>query len=354
MPRREYQSSVNTTSALAEHLGLSRWTVSRALNGHAGVKAETVARVRAAMEELGFHPNPLARGLRGGRTNTVGICYQTYGTPVFSQKLIALQTELRSRGYRAIIELIEDEAETEREVIRHFGSMKVEGVLFVGGPAADNIDHVERLVAEGSFHAVSVDPVHGSSLPSVSLDRGKAMEIALGHLEAAGHRKLALMGVHEGILYGGRRVRALKKAAPKLGFDWSRDVFQLIDSRFDKMDYRSGRGLAERFISELAGKCTAILAINDQVAIGAMGLLSERGIAVPRDVSIVGFDNLEVARHLNPSLATVDQRIHAVARKGVDLLLGLIAGRPAAGAPPLLVEPEFIMGDSLGPANRRL
>ncbi|MEM9160194.1 MAG: LacI family DNA-binding transcriptional regulator, partial [Verrucomicrobiota bacterium] len=298
MGRSKANDKINSTTALAEHLGLSRWTVSRALNGHAGVKPETVERVRTAMEELGFAPNVLARGLRGGKTGVVGVCFQTFGTPVFSKKLITLQNELRKRDYRAIIELIDDNASLERQVVSHFLSMRVDGIVFVGGPNKENLSYIEELAHDGSLSVVTMDPVYSSSLREVSLDRSKAMSDAMEKLYDLGHRKIALMGINKDILYGGRRIAALKESAEKLGMDWRRDIRILNSAEFGTMDYRSGRGLAELILNDSKFDSTGIVAINDQVAIAAIGRLAEEGIRTPKDYSIVGFDNLDVARHM--------------------------------------------------------
>src|SRR5690606_23635790 len=104
---------VATTSALARHLGLSRWTVSRVLNGHPGVRPDTVARVRAAMDELGFTPDPLARGLRGTPTGAVGVCFSELESPILARKTATLQRLLREAGLRSLIELTNGEADLE-------------------------------------------------------------------------------------------------------------------------------------------------------------------------------------------------------------------------------------------------
>ena len=353
MGRSKANDKINSTSALAAHLGLSRWTVSRALNGHAGVKPETVERVRAAMDEMGFSPNVLARGLRGGKTGVVGICFQTFGTPVFSKKLITLQNKLREEDYRAIIELIDDDAMEERQVVSHFLSMHVEGIIFVGGPHKENVSYIEDLAKGGSVSIVAVDPVYSSSLPEVSLDRPWVMASALTRLSELGHRRIALMGVHKDVLYGGRRINALKKAAMDLGLDWDEDVRILKDDAFDGMDYRSGRGLAEMVLKDDRFDSTAIIAINDQVAIGAMGRFSEAGLEAPLDYSIVGFDNLDVSQHMHPTLSTIDQKIDAMARETLSVLLNQMNADPASDGSHRSVKPEWIEGESVASPRKR-
>ncbi len=338
---------VNTTSSLARHLGLSRWTVSRALNGHSGVKSETVERVHAAMDELGFSPNLLARGLRGGKTGVVGICFQTFGTPVFSTRLIALQNALRASGYRAMVELIDGGADLEKQAIRHFQSMKVEGIIFVGGPSSANLAYVEALEKENLMSFVSIDPVIDNLLPQVVVDRAWVMDFILQHLFDLGHRKVAFLGIQEDILYGELRLQVLQETARRLGMDWKNDIEILTDDAFSGMDYQSGRGLADKALKAGGFKSTAILSLNDQVAIGAMGRLQEEGVAIPNDISIVGYDNLPVSAHLHPKLASVDQRIEKISQETVSLLLANIDGTLADDQRQVLIRPDFIKGESL-------
>lgn len=347
---REPSKKVNTTLALAKHLGLSRWTVSRALNGHAGVKAETVERVNAAMRTLGFSPNALARGLRGGKTEVVGICFHTFGTPVFSKKLIALQETLRKKGYSAIIELIEDDPEAENKVIRHFLSLKVEGIIFVGGPRVENLEMVKELRRSHSVSVVAIDPFGEVDLPRISLDRGYAMKLALEKLHALGHRKIATLGIRSDVIYGAERIASLKKVSKELGLEWGKSLKLISDEKNPRMDFEAGRVLGQRFFAE-ASECTAILAINDQVAIGAMRVLREKGLTIPDDVSIVGFDNMDCSAHLHPTLASVDQRIDDFTLQAVEMLLDEFGEFPSGSAPTKHVKPKIVMGESVAPVK---
>lgn len=346
MSARNQSQKVNTTLALAQYLGLSRWTVSRALNGHPGVKTETVERVKAAMDQLGFSPNALARGLRGGKTGVVGICFQTFGTPVFSKKLIALQKTLWAKGYRAIIELIEEDAEAERQVVRHFQSLKVEGIIFVGGPHQENLALVEGLREHSSLAVIAIDPFFEVDLPHVSLDREYAMRLSLEKLHALGHRKIALFGIREDIIYGAERVKALKAVSRKLGLEWGTDIVTISDPESAGMDYAGGKRLASLFLGE-ARDCTAILAINDQVAIGAMSYMQAKGISIPNDLSVMGFDNLNVSSHLHPTLASVDQCIDYSTTEAVTLLMDGVASDGENANRRVKVKPELIEGESI-------
>lgn len=340
---------VNTTLALAQHLGLSRWTVSRALNGHPGVREETAQRVQRAMDSLGFSPNALARGLRGGKTRVVGICFQTFGTPVFSKKLIALQSALRREGYRAIIELIEEDADAEKAVIRHFVSLQVDGMIFVGGPSKANLPLVLALRDSSSIAALLIDPAESLDLPQIRLDRGHAMKISMKKLHDQGHRNVVIMGIRDDVIYGSERVESLQSICHDLDMEWGVDAVLFNDGDSKGMDFEAGRRLGVQFLKDNKG-ATGILAINDQVAIGAMRALQEGGIRIPDDVSIVGFDNLDCSQHLYPSLASVDQRIDFVAQTAVDELMRHMQQNKTGSSECLWVKPKFTWGESLGKA----
>ncbi len=346
---RKSSKKVNTTLALAQHLGLSRWTVSRALNGHAGVKAETVERVKAAMQTLGFSPNALARGLRGGKTGVVGICFQTFGTPVFSKKLIALQESLRKRGYSGIIELIEDDAEAENKVIRHFLSLKVEGIIFVGGPQVENLEFVRDLRNSNALSVLAIDPFSESDIPQISLDRGHAMRISLEKFYELGHRKIAVLGIRADVIYGAERVASLNDVSKELGLEWGKSLKLIVDEESLEMNYDTGHKLAKRFLEE-ASDCTAVLAINDPVAIGAMRVFLKSGLSIPGDISLIGFDNLDCSSHLHPTLTSVDQRIEYFTEQAVEMLVLQMGGASQDGDKVKQVKPELVLGESIAPA----
>lgn len=119
---------ISSTKDLAQHLGISRWTVSRVLNGHPEVKEESRIRVLEAAGELGFSPNAMARGLRGGPTGLIGVCFQELESPALAKKMAFLQQELRTWGFQAMIELTDGDPELEESVIRHFLSLRTEGI----------------------------------------------------------------------------------------------------------------------------------------------------------------------------------------------------------------------------------
>lgn len=350
MPSSSPQATVPvaTTSALARHLGLSRWTVSRVLNGHPGVHRDTVARVQAAMAELGFTPDPLARGLRGGRSGTIGVCFQELESPILARKTATLQRLLREAGFRALIELTNGQPDLEDSVVRHFLSVRVEAVVLLGS-ALRSTDPVVALLRSAGVPVVTIDPEHRLPFTDVTLDRPAAMTLALEHLYAAGHRRFALLGLDPANAYGAARWAGLRSSARRLGVALRRDVTSHFRPGHLVHDYAYGADLAEQFL-RARSDATGLLAVNDRVALGAIHRLRAADRMVPRDLSVIGYDNLDVGPHVVPELTTIDQQVGLMMQMATSLLLAGLQGGGARSPVRQVVQPVLVQRGSVGPA----
>lgn len=346
MPKR--RTAVDSTTALARHLGLSRWTVSRALNGHPEVSAETAQRVQAAMREIGFVPSPFARGLRGGRTSTIGIAFRELETPILVRKVSHMQKLLRARNYRPLFELTEATAELGLDVMRHFIAMRVEGVVLVDAPAGPASARWLELLARHKIPAVFLEPREALPPNSIALDRREAMAQVTSHLYRLGHRHFALLGIDRSYPLGVPRCEGVADALRAQGesFDASVETIMGSNRRFDAFDY--GRELAEYLLGRPTLP-TALLALNDEIAAGALWRLQQAGLSVPRDVSIFGFDNLAIATQTAPRLCTVDQQVAVLIDLAVDLLFQLLEGKPGEERPARQVAGQLVLRDSVAP-----
>jgi len=337
---------VATTSALAERLGLSRWTVSRVLNGHAGVSRATVARVQAAMAELGFTPDPLARGLRGTRSGTVGVCFSELESPILARKTATLQRLLREAGFRALIELTEGQGALEEAVVRHFLAVRVEAVVLLGSELRPADPAVALLRAAG-LPVVTIDPCHRLPFTEVSLDRPAAMGRALEHLHGLGHRRFALLGLDPANPYGAARWTGLRATARRLGVSVRGDVTSFLRPDHPVHDYAYGAELAEQFLRARGG-ATGLIAVNDRVALGALHRLRTAGLEAPRDLSMIGYDNLDIGPYVTPALTTIDQQVGLMMQAATSLLLSGLGGRGERAAVRQLVAPVLVQRGSTG------
>ena len=329
---------VQTTEALAETLGLSRWTVSRALNGQPGVSSATREKVVAAMAQAGFSPNPLARGLRGGKTGTVGTVFQEIESPILAKKTAALQDALRERGQRGVIELTGGDTTREAEAIRHLLGWQVDGLVLANATLAPDDPLVQQLAAS-AIPTVLIDPAHPLPLPTVRLDRIFAMRQVISYLHGLGHQRFCLAGFPNDRYFEPIRHEGLRKGAVDCGLDFAQAFTAISHPAFRDQDYGYGAALADAFI-RLEPRPTAVMALNDRIAVGLQHALREaHNLRAPRDFSIIGFDDLDVSAWLEPALSTVNQQIPLVMQTAVNLLETATAMPPDERAQEHLIRP---------------
>ncbi len=347
------KAAPNTTAALARHLGISRWTVSRVLNGHSGVSEETVKRVQQAIQELDFQPSALARSLRGGQTATVGVCFQDLDSPVMAMRAASLQQRLREEGYQTVIELSGASVELERDAIRRFVGQRVDAVvsIFSRLPADDS---VIRLLQRENIPCFWIDPEHAVPGDKVVLDRARSMKLVLEHLSGLGHRRIALLGIDPADPFGALRIPGLHQHAPRFGYHFDRDFIQIYHPGETRHGFEYGYELAGEFIARCQQPMpTAIIALNDRIAIGVINRLREDGIRVPHDVSVVGYDNIAVAEHYYPSLTTVDHQTERLMDLAVRGILERLKPQGATNPPQeSSVRPKLVIRQSTDKAGR--
>ena len=201
--------SVRSTAQLAEMLGLSRWTVSRALNGHGGLDPRTVERIKETARAHGFAPSVLGRGLRSGRTNLIGICLPSIVDYFLTTKVAHLERILQAQGLHPLLQIVSGESGMENAVLERFGAMHCAGVVVIASQLEKTAPGHRSLVASGT-PVVHIDPLRTSQQPSVSTDRRSAMADALLFLHRLGHRKLVAAGISAESSYGRRRIEGLK------------------------------------------------------------------------------------------------------------------------------------------------
>lgn len=340
---------IRSTVDFARHVGLARTTVSRVLNGQPGLKAKTIQRVQAAMEATGFTPNAYALHLKGKRTATIGICMEDLLTPPAVRKLAALQRLLRERHYASLIEVLDPGH--SRRVVRHFLSMRVDAVVFIGHFVEEEIaQRIAELTAHGTPHLV-IDHAGIPGANTVALDRARGMIALVEHLIALGHTSFGLVGLTGPARTAQERMLGVRTvlAAHGLGFESCTQTRDHLHVRAG--DFAYGRALATTFAADKKHP-TAFLALNDEIGVGALHGFQAAGLRVPQDVSVTGFNNQDICAMTTPGLTSVDQQVDATTAAAADLLLAQF--KPSAKRRPLVrtIDPQLIVRGSTGPARR--
>lgn len=340
---------IRSTADFARHVGLARTTVSRVLNGQPGLKAKTIARVQAAMEATGFTPNAYALHLKGKRTATIGICMEDLLTPPAVRKLAALQRLLRERHYASLIEVLDPGH--SRRVVRHFLSMRVDAVVFIGHFIEEEIaQRIAELTAHGTPHLV-IDHAGIEGANTVSLDRARGMIAVVEHLLALGHSTFGLLALSSPARTAQERMTGVRTALAAHGLDFDTCTQSRDHLHVRAGDFEYGRALAATFVADRK-RPTAFLALNDEIAVGAIHGFQAAGLRVPQDVSVTGFNNQDICAMTTPGLTSVDQQVAATAEAAAELLLAQL-NQPLRRKPLLrTINPQLIVRGSTGPARR--
>ena len=334
---------VSSTLGLAQLLGLSEWTVSRAINGHPEVKASTRERILKAMDEFGFRPNPVARGLSGKAMGIVGVCFGMARNALMMQKVTILDEFLRENSLRGILAIAPPDQASQIRIVEDFKHLRVDGMVLVQpyiGPSQLG------KILEG-IRYVLVDYGTDDLKPRVWLDRHKAMDMIVEHLWSLGHRSFGTLGFSDD---SRDRWLGLKESLHARGASIERDVQPFVLAAPGLESFAEGIQLA-RLALAAPKRPTAFIAVNDEVAAGAMQEMRDRGIKIPADISIVGFSNFDVGQFLRPRLTTIDQQPALMMRAAGETLLSQLGSKPNRSA-NRCIDPVLIVRESTGLAKR--
>jgi DNA-binding LacI/PurR family transcriptional regulator len=283
----------------------------------------------------------------------IGVCFQELGSPILARKAGLLQEVFRECGYFAMIELTSGDRMREAEAIRHFLAMRVEGIVLVGSSLCDE-EAESLMVGSRGVPMIWVDPEQRVSGERLCLDRAYSMELVLDHLHGLGHRRFAVLGIDPENPYGAFRWPALIKHAKALGLDVEHSIFSIYEPGRMEHTYDYGRELAERCLRECPFPISAVIALNDRVAIGAINRFWEEGIRVPEDLSVTGYDNLDIGAHFRPTLTTVDQDAERLMRTAVEVLRDRIEGQSNQTVGLRLIKPQLIARGSTAEKQREV
>ncbi|MBB4930350.1 DNA-binding LacI/PurR family transcriptional regulator [Lipingzhangella halophila] len=309
---------------VARLAGVSHQTVSRVLNGHPNVKAETRTRVEMAIGELGYRRNSSARALVTRRTSVIGVVAfdpTLYGP---ASTLGGIERAARASGYfLSVVTLQTVTRQAVREAMDYLAQQSVEGYIVVA-PLRTVVDGLVDLPY--GRPVVAVEGGEAPDLPVVCVDQPGGAYLATRHLLDLGHRTVHhITGPSDWLEAEGRvagwRLALEEAGAPvhePLSGDWR-----------PRAGYELGRRLAD------GNEATAIFVANDQMALGALRALGEAGVRVPGDVSVVGFDDVPEAEFFAPPLTTVAQDFNEVGQRSIALLVSLLEASGGPGAQPI-------------------
>lgn len=338
---------------VAKKANVSVSTVSRILSGtetQISFSEDTRQRVVQAARDLDYSPNPVARALRGKATNVLGLIVRAVDDPFYAQLIEAISSVSKEHGCDLMLGYAESDPETALVLSEILDPRRCDGLFVVGDVGSSQEEQVVFAEVERSHPRIAILCL-GSYLPdkglSISVDNRKGALLALDYLFRLGHREMAFL---HGSRVGDLRERLEAYAefmAGRLGGAGA----EYIQS--DTNSYVGGYQAMKRVLS-LPAPPTAVFAADDRMAIGALKAASDMAYQVPRDVSVIGFDDIEASAYMNPSLTTIRQPIAEIGRRAVELVLEKVAENSVFDtAQQILMEPELVIRESCGPPPRR-
>lgn len=313
-----------TIKDIARESGYAVGTVSRVLNGHPNVSPAARAKILEVVGRHGFRPNANARRLKQQASNSIAVVVKGTNNLLFAGVVETVQTLLEGRGYSVIVSYQGEDGDEVRAAQNLRAERKPLGVLFLGGSRENFRRGAEGIGCPCVLLTVPAGDLGVENLSSVAIDDAAGARTAMEYLLDAGHRAVGIIGGESGPMpdaatvgnISQMRFAGCRQALEARGLAADRDTCSVTAPYSLQGGYQGAVSLLER-----RPDLTAIFAMSDVMAIGAMRAIRDRGLRVPEDISVMGYDGIELGRYCIPKLTTIRQDGGAMARRGAEILL---------------------------------
>ncbi|WP_341946337.1 LacI family DNA-binding transcriptional regulator [Microbacterium sp. LWH11-1.2] len=313
-------SSSPTMADVARLAGVSKKTVSNYFNGYRYLRDETKTRIADAVQQLNYKVNISARNLSSGRTGAIGLAIPELAHPYFSEFAQAVVAAAQRRSVNVLVEVTGGDREHELDVLSGGNGRAVDGIIF--GPLALGADDIAAATVDVPIVLIG-DRADSRRFDFVTVDNERGAYDATSHLIASGRRRIVGLGGEESEAPAAASLRSqgFRAALREHGISMDADLLT------GPIPWTRASGAAAvQGLLDAGVEFDAVFGLNDALALGALSALLTRGIAVPAEVAVIGFDNVEEAQFASPALTTVDSGLNWVAERAVELLLSRISG----------------------------
>lgn len=315
-----------TIKDIARESGYAVGTVSRVLNNHPDVSETARKKIMAVVDKYNFRINNNAKHLKQHASKAVAVIVKGSHNMLFAPIVEQLQSGIRQKGYDCLIYYINENENEVEQAVQVCVERRPVGILFLGSNHQYFLKQFGRINVPCVMVTNSASRLNFDNLSSVSTDDAAAAKAAIQHLIDAGHRKIGILG---GYLE--------KSRAAITRFEGCKEAFKENNLEFDfNTDYQGAlfsvtRGYeAMNRLLDRDSRLTAVFAMSDVMAIGAVRAITDRGLKVPQDISVIGFDGIEMIDYLVPKLATIRQNREEIARQSIEVLMQAVHGRTDA------------------------
>jgi LacI family transcriptional regulator len=337
-----------TIVEVAKRARASTGTVSNVIRGTVRVSPALRARVEAAIRDLDFHPNEIARSLKVNQTYMLGMVLPDITNPFFPQIIRGAEDKALERGFLLVASNTDEQMERERRIVSALRSRRVDGILLAPTRGKD-IDHIRRAIDSG-IPIVCLDRVPaGMKIDAVMLDNVRGAQDCVRHLIRTGYRSIAIITGSLELGVARERLRGYEEGLREAGIGIAKEL--ILEGDFRE---RSGYQLGKELLLRLA-RPSAILVSNGVMALGVLQAFEELGVRCPDDVALATFDDLIGDRAFHPRLTAVSQPGYEIGARGVTLLMDRIEGKLSKKPSVVRVAPTLIVRESTrgrAPAER--
>jgi len=310
---------MTTMAEVAKQAGVSMTTVSHVLNGTRRVNEKTIARVHAAIERTGYRPNSIARALAGARTRSIGVAMSGISNPYFMDVISAIEAEAANHGYALLLADTHDEPDKELRMVQELVLRQVDGLVLAPAPDA----HMRTLdyLATAGVPAVLVDRFVPAGIDQVGTENERPTATLVKHLADLGHSRIAIVAGLHGLSTTEERVRGYRAGLHESGLPVDDALIESARIPYVPADDAIGRLLSG------SNPATALVVGSNSMTIRVLRALRERGLSVPRDIALVGFDDFEWSDLFQPRLTVIAQPTRDIGAKAIELLLSRLDDR---------------------------
>ncbi len=327
---------MTTIRDVAEEAGVSIATVSRVLNKQVSVSPATRVKVEKAIEQLNYQPNYLGRNLRRAETKIILVILQNISNPFYSKVVEGIEDLGHKHGYNIMICNTDSESERERSYLDLLVNRLVDGVILM----EPEINSQELSQIGNDFPVVQCcEYIEGTDVPHISIDNVEAGYTAINHLIKLGHTRIGMISGYNRLLSAMQREKGYKKALGDAGINYDQDLIKYGSYGF------TGGLRATKELLQMKNTPTAIFAISDITAIGAIRAIKEAGLKIPEDIAVVGFDNTSIASMYDPQVTTISQPRYDLGKISMEMLLNLINNEKVSSR-EVYLEHELIIRES--------
>ncbi len=322
-----------TLRDVARLAGVSFKTVSNVVNQYPHVRADTRARVEAAIAQLGYQPNIAARNLRSGRTGTITLALPDIRLPYFAELADDIVRASEKRGLTVVIEQTDGKRERELAMLSGRRLQNCDGLLF----SPLGLGQADAALVQAEVPIVLLgERIFAADHDHVTMRNVEAARAATEYLLSLGRRRIAVVGAHRDEVIGsaGLRTRGYREALAARGIEFDEQLLS-----YQSLWHRSQGAAGAHDLIDREVEFDAVFGLNDTLALGAMRVLQEAGLRVPQDIAVLGFDNLDETQFSLPTLTSVDPGKTEIVETAIDLLIERIDG--GSDDPPREIKSAF-------------